>query len=175
MFLLYARYTVNCFALCLAHCRLLISIGWFNVLFLTFTKNPACSFISFIFHVRKLNQISNKWYLSTFLYSKLLLTRLEKSDDSALNIIYKNLTLFSVIWMSLSWTSERLLNCKHIENMNASFCMHNWGVKNAITWPLLWVCIHTIEVLWMRQSKTLKILLNLIIIILANTINIRPP
>lgn len=66
---------------------------------------------------------------------------------------------------------KTLLSCKHIENTNTSFCMHNWAVKNAITWPSIVVDLHThnFEVLWMRQSKPSKTLLNLIIIIIANT------
>lgn len=80
------------------------------------------------------------------------------------------MTLYFVIRMSLCWPSM-LLNCK-IENTNTSFCMHKQVVKNAITWPSIVVDLHThnFEVLWMRQSKTSKILLNLVIIILGNTI-----
>lgn len=39
---------------------------------------------------------------------------------------------------------KTLLNCKHIENTNTSFCIHNRVIENAISWPsLLWIHIHT--------------------------------
>lgn len=73
-----------------------------------------------------------------------------------------NIDFVFVIWMSLNWAST-LLNCKHIENTNTSFCMHNQVVKNATIWPSTAVDLHThnFEVLWMRQSKTSKILFEL--------------